>query len=238
MSHKKNTQSKAQQKTYYELLSLMLLKRKFPDIYSDLEYVGGNHTPDLETPNHSIGVEVTCAFKKEHMERQAFFDEYAGKKYSAIPTKVHERLYKCGKVFGNNNETASMLIDNGFYDSRLNNDEQENRVKECISKKIEKLNSNISYSKNESQELFIFLQENLPFKVIEKIYKFVCHLQLEKSGFNKIYISSKDYSSFYRLYELNPRALDSMLRGPCEHDTTDIIASCRKLVIERLNKNG
>ena len=72
MSHKKNTQSKAQQKTYYELLSLMLLKRKFPDIYSDLEYVGGNHTPDLETPNHSIGVEVTCAFKKEHMERQAF----------------------------------------------------------------------------------------------------------------------------------------------------------------------
>ena len=230
MPRKKNGHSKLQQKTYYELLALMLLKKQFPSIYTELEYMGGNHTPDLEASDHSIGVEVTCAFKPEHMERQAFFDEYAGRKYSDIPTKVHERLYKCGKSFGNDNGTASMLIDNGYYDSFLHPEEQESLAKECIKKKYVKLNSGKTYSTNRSQELFVFLKENLSFKAINEISNFTWQLQSDNTRFDKIYISSNDYATFYRLYELNGREI-------CVFDTMDIIASCRKLAVERLNTN-
>lgn len=179
-------------KELYEYYALEILKKQDCKRYEKLTHIGGNNSPDLQTPSLTIGVEVTCAYKQKLLELDFYCAEYLGATLQEIPKNVIDELYKAGRIFGNNNGRADACY--LLKDTEVTDDEQIQLGIEAIRTKTHKLNTAKSYSHCLQNELFIFLNKYLSRDAVEKIYTSISGIyQGYKKQFSRIYILSGNY---------------------------------------------
>lgn len=179
-------------KEFYEYYALEILKKHDCKRYEQLTHIGGNKSPDLQTPSLSIGVEVTCAFKEELLRLDFYGAEYSGALLQDIPPKVTEELLKGGRYFGINNGRADIC--HHQKDVEITDDEQIQLGIDAIRTKTLKLNTAHSFSTCSNYELFIFLHKYLARDAVEKIYTAIGNIyENSQKKFSRIYLLTGNY---------------------------------------------
>ena len=164
---------------FFERYAMASLRHLFGGPYADLV---NRDRPDLQSPDHSIGIEVTRAMREDRYAAQALVNEMAG-------TDVYDIPY----AYGSYPSAQMSLREQRYWNTAL-------PMQRILESKIQKVGNGF-YGDFDTMGLYIFSKEDLLESEVESSLRLAMLLQ---QGLTKVY-DIIFISQIQALYVCNPQ---------------------------------
>lgn len=198
---------------FFERYAQLSLESILGEDYSDLI---NEDRPDLQKPDHSLGIEVTRAMEPRKDVAQELLNEMAGFNVPAEDKEEMERILQSGYGYG---------LQEGRYIGHIEYEywRLAQPLKRIIESKVSKVGSGF-YGDFQEYGLYIFCKDNLSDEEVRLTMEYTSELQRHLDlKYSKMYLSLID-----RLYVCDLREVDR-LRRPTKCASHEITRGMRTL---------
>jgi hypothetical protein len=172
--------------------------------------------PDLQNPDHSLGIEVTRAMEPRKDEAQELLKEMAGFEAGPEEKEDIEQIVKSGYGYGLQDGRYIGHIEYEYWRLAL-------PLRRIIESKVSKVGSGF-YGDFKEYGLYIFCKDDLTEEEVALTMEYTCNLQRHLDiRYSKLYLSLID-----RLYVCDLDEADTMT-GPTKYASHEITHGMRRL---------